>query len=142
MNNKNTLFVIILITGIRVIFSQTSSTDNSAVINIIKPENLPAVTMNTHFEKITDFNNAEITEDKITYIEKNELWVKNISLITKENSVIKFAEKIYKDDVPLMDQLNSDFGYILYFDKKFNIIEVYIADKYGRKNSDVIFLEY
>lgn len=105
--------------------------------------------------EIDDFrNSAEFTNKSINYDEnksgfsnsiiiktaKNEYWVKNVEINSKSGDVYSFNDVLMKNHMPLIKQVTAFYGYVLSFLPNSDVVEVYIADEIGSKNSDAIFI--
>lgn len=135
-------FLFIFVFMINIAFSQTKS---------ISENNIQKIN-NTKTDIITykeDFNeNGEIETFEavlISIINENTFWVKNATLTNaNQKIVLRFDLNIQKNEKPIVNQVQANYGYIIELNNdkntgKINII-VSIASEKGEKDSDELFI--
>lgn len=88
-----------------------------------------------------DGNNEILRGSEITKISKREYWIKNTELILNNGDVYNFSKILLKNNSAIIEQVSAEYGYILVFKNKSSVVEVYVADAKGDKNSDALFLQ-
>jgi hypothetical protein len=63
-----------------------------------------------------------------------------VEFTLSNGNVYTLYGKLKKTDIPVIKQVDAEYGYILIFNDDSNDVEVYIAGENGNKNSDVIYI--
>lgn len=136
-----TIILLLIITGISTgqIESVSSSDNNIVYVKLIKAkENTNYLYNDLNF----DGNYETLSGNIIINTGKNEYWVKNAELRSSNGTEIRFDKILDANDKPVIEQVKAVFGYIIVFEKESDTVEIYIADMYGKKNSDAIILNF
>lgn len=135
---KTMKYLIFLILAVNLTLAQAANGSGSVSVRLLN-------VINTH-NSVTYINedlNADgkteiLKGERIIKTGENEYWIRNTSLTTESGDVVSFGDKIKKNSKPLINQLKSEYGYILEFNTGGNEIIVYFADLNGSKDSDGI----
>lgn len=78
--------------------------------------------------------------DEITKID-NSHWIKQGQFVNANSTVkVDFKDKLFVNDSPIIEQIDAQHGYIVFFSDNFDYALVYLADKDGKLNSDELYI--
>ena len=73
--------------------------------------------------------------------DENSYWVKKGQFINRNNTVtVDFIDKLYVNDIPIIRQIDSKYGYLVFFSETYDYAVIYIVDENGNLNSDELIL--
>lgn len=138
-------YILILLVSVQIVMSQSGNGSasnmehNFTLLNIVKPELAVNLVEN-------DFNLDGYIEtlkgEKIIKISNHEYWVKNTTLSTAEGDIISFGKDLKINNQEVTKQVQAKNGYIVIFEQGTSILEIYLADEHGSKDSDVFVINY
>jgi hypothetical protein len=101
----------------------------------------PSVPVNYLYDDLNNDGRSELLKgESIIKMNESEYWVKNVEFTSSNGNVYTLYGKLKKNDMPVLKQVEAEYGYILIFNDDSNDVEVYIAGENGNKNSDVIYI--
>lgn len=110
---------------------------NILVVNSITPQkNVTFINSDLNADGIDEI----LTGEQIIALNRNEYWIKNASLITSSGEAYEFNTKLKKNNKTLTQQVTSEYGYILVFTDKSDVVEIFIAGEKGYIDSDPYFI--
>ncbi len=145
---KNLIFILCLTASLFAQSANGTASNNESTKDTDPGLNIMAVNSITPHKNVTFINsdlNADgideiLTGEQIIALNRNEYWIKNASLITSSGEVYEFNTKLKKDNKPLTQQVTSEYGYILVFADKSDVVEIFIAGEKGYIDSDPYFI--
>ncbi len=141
-------YIFILILAAQIVLAQSANgvssngeiyTNNIGTVKVIHTEN-SVISIKNDFNK--DGNYDVLKGDNIIKMGSNEYWVRNTTLTAYSGNIITFGNELKINENKIMDQVSATNGYIIVFEEGTGNIDVYIANEFGSKDSDVISISY
>lgn len=87
-----------------------------------------------------NLTNGTLQADDIDKIGKSTYWIRKGQFVNKNNStVIDFREKLYVNNIQVIEQVEAKNGYIITFYEDNNYISVWLSDKRRLPDSDELY---
>jgi hypothetical protein len=78
---------------------------------------------------------------EVIKLDNKSHWIKKGKFVNRNNTVtIDFSEKLYVNNVAVIEQVDAKNGYIVFFSEGFDYALVYLADEKGNLNSDELYI--
>lgn len=134
-------YILAIILTISISFSQSANGKSSgSVINLSTTSKSPVQTQ-LKIDLNADGRSENLRGESIVVLGENEVWVKNIELVSSSGDKYLFGNKLKKNDINLIRQVSAEFGYILVYGEGNNELLVYLAGVNGEKDSDAFSIE-
>lgn len=131
---KYLLFILITI---NIGFAQMANGMKTPDVQFISLSNNVNVTNDMESFKLTGQIDV-IKSEFFVSMGNNEYWIRNSELKSENGDLYIFAESLTKNGIPVIEQVNAQFGYILVSVPGEKDAIVYIAGEKGSKASDPI----
>ncbi|MBE2218997.1 MAG: hypothetical protein IAE90_12380 [Ignavibacteria bacterium] len=132
-------YLLFLVIVVNIAFSQTTNgmyATNVQYIGIVDNRNIGSV---------EGFNLpgsiGMLKGEMIISLGNNEYWIRNSELTLVKGDVYIFSENLLKNGIPVIDQVNAQYGYVLVTQPGENEAVIYIAGEKGNKTSDPVSIE-
>lgn len=132
-------YLILLFIGINLSFGQIKEGSLSGTLKL-ETDDFRNLSKSANKNINYNGNRGGFSNAIIVKIAENEYWVKNVEINSKSGDVYSFNDVLMKNHLPLIKQVTAFYGYVLSFSPNSDVVEVYIADETGSKNSDAIFI--
>ncbi len=130
-------YILFLLMMVNIVFAQMANGKNSSmayVTGISGNLNLSGVNESYKLPEAGAILKGEL----IINLGNNEYWLKNSELTSASGDVYVFSESLLRNGVPVIDQVDAKYGYILVTTPGQKEAVAYIAGEKGSKASDPV----